>query len=280
MYKSPCPAEGRALEGARRGDSRRSGGGDAPPRPAGQAPETSGAVGAVAVGWTRRSVHDGGPSRSASGAPAVRHQRWIPRSVHRGSTEQASNTARGTPKVRRTCGSNSTRQASVSRGAEARGSGGPRRSARPLFFQASANDQHNGRSRRPNLHPPDCAALAICATTLRSSLRQITCRALETLSPCGRGCPSEARAGEGALAGSLAAPLTRLGRRCARPSPPSPAGGEGTEQSAQSGKTCNRGNMESTWVAAIGENNRAVARSAESMFMSRPLPALEIHFYY
>ena len=53
----------------------------------------------------RRSVRGGGPSRSASGAPAVRHQRWIPRSVHRGSTEQASNTARGTPKVRRTCGS-------------------------------------------------------------------------------------------------------------------------------------------------------------------------------
>ena len=98
-------------------------------------PETSGAVGAVAGGWTRRSVRCGGPSRSASGAPAVRHQRWIPRSVHRGSTEQASNTARGTPKVRRTCGSMSTRQASVSRGAEARGSGGSRRSARPLSFR-------------------------------------------------------------------------------------------------------------------------------------------------
>ncbi len=39
-----------------------------------------------------------------------------------GPTEQASNTARGTPDDRRTCGSKPSRQASVSRGAEVRGS--------------------------------------------------------------------------------------------------------------------------------------------------------------
>ena len=201
----PCPDEGRALEGARRGDSRRSGGGDAPPRPAGPSRRHP----ARLVRWpmgTRRSVRGGGPSRSASGAPAVRHQRWIPRSVHRGSTEQASNTARGTPKVRRTCGSNNN---SASLGVARRRGPWVRHATpafrAPSFFQASANDQTNGRSGARS-QSPGGAALAYCV------MLEVDSVARHQPSPLWGGSRAK-RAGWG-------------GSRARRPAPaPSPQGG-------------------------------------------------------
>ena len=111
------------------------------------------------------------------------------------------------------------------------GPAGSRRSARPLFFRRERTISTTGdpapESPIPGLRSvgyPQWTALPVAAARAAHS---------KPSPPCGRGCPSEARAGEGALVSSLAAPLTRLGRRCARPSPPSPAGGEGTEQAAR-----------------------------------------------
>ena len=95
------------------------------------APSLRGRLGQLpqAVGrrWKRRTAKADESNRSLKGSPTGGH------------AEQASNTARGTPGNRRTCGSISTRQASVSRGAEARGSFGTPAFRAPSDFLRSTD---------------------------------------------------------------------------------------------------------------------------------------------
>ena len=135
----------------------------------GTKPETSGAVGAVAVADATQ--------RSVAAAQAVRHPAHLPCATSGGYQGLSTGGRRSKPQTpragRRRFGGLAalrlTRQASVSRGAEARGSGGPRRSARPLSFRRRRTISTTGDPGARISNPRDCAALAIRNVQRRQS---------------------------------------------------------------------------------------------------------------